>query len=129
MPRVAPSHVPVPTSSPRKWLLAAWDRKLGQIEKDCAAGHRRAAVFDIDNTLADTRYRTLAIARDFDRRYGTDFFSRLTVEKVGHGGADTAERMGVSPEWTKRFDRFWFAEFWNTDNWKFDSPMGEVVSL
>jgi hypothetical protein len=65
------------------------------------------AVFDIDNTVADTRYRTMAVARAFDAAHHSTHFHELTLDGVGLDGASTAAALGLTAEVTRAFQEFW----------------------
>jgi hypothetical protein len=94
-----------------------------------ARGERVRFVFDIDNTLMDTRHRTLAIARDFDARNGTSHFKQLTVDKIGLDARATCARLGCDAKTSEAFHRYWEVEFWNARNFVHDQPMPEIVRL
>ncbi len=103
-------------------LLAAAGRK--------APGARRCIVLDIDNTLVDTRARTLAAARAFARqhpRYAR--LGRLTLQQVGYDGRQTAAGLGYAPRTAEAFQRFWDGYFWDAANFKHDRPIRGTVGL
>lgn len=79
------------------------------------------AVFDVDDTLADTRVRTLQIAKLYDQSKGTKTFASLTLDKVGHDGMETAQNIGAPAATATDFHKYWDVEFWKAESWKFDT--------
>lgn len=105
------------------------DRRLALAAGQLARGRPCFAVFDIDNTLVDTRPRTLHVAREFDRNGGTSWFASLTLETTGVDGADTCERVGGIPAGVRRrFEAAWREGFWDPANFVFDRPVKPVVA-
>ncbi len=88
-------------------------------------------VSDIDNTVADTRYRTLAVARAFDAERGSQHFSGLTIDRVGLDGRSTARRLGLSPAVGEAFQGFWESErgFWCGARFANDRLIEPVAAL
>jgi hypothetical protein len=101
--------------------------------KDIAArvarGEKVRVAFDIDDTLADTRVRTLKLAKAWDKANGTHFFDRLTLAQVGHSGLETAKGLGLPWKAEKAFDEHWQTAFWDGANFTLDDPMPEIVAL
>jgi len=91
----------------------------------------RAVVFDIDNTVADTRYRTLAVAAEFDARQGSAHFRDLTLAQVGLDGASTAQASGAPPSVVSAFQQFWQSDegFWSGAQFVHDRPLEPVASI
>ncbi|MFZ9885987.1 MAG: hypothetical protein ACO3JL_00690 [Myxococcota bacterium] len=90
------------------------------------AGKRVTVVFDLDNTLFDTRARTLAIARRFDAEQGTSWCEGLTLHGVRLDAATTAAALGppAPPSaWCEAFERYWAEEFWTPANLVHDLPI------
>ncbi|MBI3182382.1 MAG: hypothetical protein HYZ28_09585 [Myxococcales bacterium] len=102
---------------------------LADIKERTSRGEKVRVVFDLDNTLADTRARTLAVARAFDRQDGTSHFRGLTLEKVGHDGAETAKAMRLPESAATSFAQYWDREFWKGKNLVHDLPMEETIRL
>ena len=94
-----------------------------------ARGEKVRVVFDIDDTLADTRVRTLTIARAWDQANGTHYFDRLTVGQVAHTGLDTAKALGLPWAAEQAFAKHWEVAFWDGANFVHDAPLPEVVAL
>ena len=94
-------------------------------------GQNRAVVFDIDNTVADTRFRTLEVAAQFDARHGTEYFRGMTADRVGQDGASTARAIGAPESVAKEFQRFWQSDegFWSGAYFEHDRPLEPVASI
>jgi hypothetical protein len=88
---------------------------------------RARCVFDLDNTLFDTRHRTLALARAFDREHETTCFARLTLARVGRDAAQTCERARMSLETSEHFQREWLEGFWRAENFALDRPIPSMI--
>lgn len=101
--------------------------RISQMKKDVAAGKHVIAVFDLDDTLFDTRYRTLNIGKAFDKENGTKFFSGLKIGQVEHTGEETAEALHLPEAVVAAFDEYWDEEFWKPENLKFDKPLTESL--
>lgn len=89
-------------------------------------GEPVTVVFDLDNTLFDTRARTLAIARRFDTAQGTGWCDALTLDEVKLDAAATAAALGPPAPpaaWREAFARYWAEEFWTPANLVYDAPM------
>lgn len=104
-------------------------RRLVLAARHLDAGSPAFAVFDIDNTLVDTRYRTLHVARAFDRAHGTSWFASLTLDTTGADAADTCERLGGIPASVRRrFEAAWREHFWAPESFLRDKPVPSVVA-
>lgn len=102
---------------------------LKDIEARAKRGEKVRVVFDIDDTLSESRARTLAVAKDWDRKHGTNFFSKLTLEQVKSSGYDTARAIGIPPAVARVFGRHWDTEFWKGERFVHDTPIREMVEL
>lgn len=95
--------VNLPALNPKTIRLpVAFDALLAPCNDESAA-----AVFDIDNTIADTRYRTMAVACAFDALRGSNHFRELTLESIGLDGISTARRLGLPSAVSVEFQEFW----------------------
>lgn len=94
-----------------------------------ARGEKVRVAFDIDDTLADTRVRTLTIAKAWDAANGTHHFDRLTLAQVAHNGFDTAMAMGLPGPVETAFAEHWEKAFWDGANFVHDAPMAGIVEL
>jgi phosphoglycolate phosphatase-like HAD superfamily hydrolase len=88
-------------------------------------------IFDIDNTLVDTRRRTLAAAHAFGRQGGseTESLLRASIDHVGWDGAQTGKKLGLQRGTTRSFQRYWDDFFWSSENFKLDAPVRQTVQL
>lgn len=103
--------------------------RLRELERRVEVGERCAVVFDLDNTLFDTRSRTLWVARRFDEEGGTRYFESIGLDRVGLNARDTCARMGsLPPEVESAFVRFWEEAFWDPEAFVHDTPMQPVLS-
>lgn len=87
-------------------------------------------VFDLDNTLFDTRPRTLAAAADFDAARTSDWFRALTLPMVAHDGRATARCPALPPPPEPVVDAFgthWDDCFWRPESLAFDTPLPDIV--
>lgn len=94
-----------------------------------AKGRRVAMVFDIDNTLMDTRHRTAAAATSFAHG-GARPMETTTFERVGYRPEDTCRANGivdaeVVSAFAKHFDQF----FWSPANMMLDRPLEGPIAL
>jgi len=109
----------------RAWCTAT----LRRVRAWTRRGERTRIAFDIDNTLVDTRARTLAIARRFDARRGTRHFERLTLAGVGLDAVETCRALGLGAGPTAEFDEVWRREFWESRNFRHDQPLARTIAL
>jgi len=88
-------------------------------------------VFDIDNTVADTRFRTLHVARAFDAALGTRHFTALGLEHVRLDGTATARAHGLDADVAAAFQAYWASDqgFWCGQCFAEDRPLRPVVDL
>jgi hypothetical protein len=100
-----------------------------QIRAAVTAGQRCAIVFDIDNTLVDTRYRTLAAAREFGRRFGIRQLASARIEDIGIDGRSTCLNLGVKGRWIMAFQAFWLRFFWDPKNFHYDRTIKVTAKL
>lgn len=100
------------------------------IEEKSAKGEPVMVVFDLDNTLFDTRARTLRAAKDFDALHRTTWFAQLELHQVQIDGEQTARNIQEPPLpeiVVTAFAEFWEKEFWNPDNLRHDGDMPEMI--
>lgn len=105
-------------------------RALRRIARDTRRGRKVCVVFDIDNTLVDTRHRTLAALRAFastDPAFAA--LSRAPLSKVRYDGASTAAAVGLTGSQAASFDRFWQRFFWQPENFRHDLPIAQTTRL
>jgi predicted secreted acid phosphatase len=96
-------------------------------------GQRCAVVFDIDNTLADSRQRTLAFARRYGEAHGIDALAKLELDGVGYDGIDTLKRLRFDAETIATigptFQKEWEAFFWDPNNFGLDTRIDRIAKL
>jgi phosphoglycolate phosphatase-like HAD superfamily hydrolase len=109
--------------------VAFVQKSLADIRAAVARGEKPRVVFDIDDTLADTRARTLKLAKQWDAQNGTHYFDRLTLEQVAHNGFDTAAAMQLPGPAEKAFVDWWNTAFWDPKNFTLDEPIPSMVEL
>ena len=91
-------------------------------------GERPIAVFDLDNTVFDTRPRTLMVARRYDAERGTTWFSGLGLDGVRRDGRATMEAALGPAEVVEDFAAYWRVEFWRPEAFVHDAPIASVVA-
>lgn len=104
--------------------------------RDRGRGPSALAVFDLDNTLFDTRWRTLAAARAFDAARGEGRFEALELEPpapahVRRDGRATAAQAALGPlpgDVVEAFARYWGDYFWRPASLALDQPIAAVVA-
>lgn len=87
-------------------------------------------VFDLDNTLFDTRPRTLASATDFDALNVSRWFAALELAQVRHDGRATARCPELPPPpepVIASFGAHWDDYFWRPESLALDTPIASVV--
>lgn len=105
--------------------------RLAWMADRCAAGERALAVFDLDNTLFDTRPRTLAAARGYDAARASAWFAPLSVDAVRRDGRATAAQplLGPPPEPViDEFAAYWDDAFWRPEAFAHDTPIAAIVA-
>lgn len=115
-------------------------QRMRAFVKRARAGERVFAVFDVDNTLVDTRYRTRAALTSLLRRPSTGAplraaglrpirAARLDMALIGYDGTETARRIGLGASETRILQRYWERFFWAPRNLRFDRPIKETIAL
>lgn len=93
-------------------------------------GRRSCVVFDIDNTLVDTRYRTRAAAEAYARRHpAAQVLAGLPIRAILRDGRATALHAGLDRKGAEDFHRFWEGFFWSPKSFRFDAPLARTVAL
>jgi phosphoglycolate phosphatase-like HAD superfamily hydrolase len=100
---------------------------LRDIQRAKKAGRRVAVVFDIDNTLVDTRHRTWAAVRSF-RKNRSALASITDVSQIGYDGRATA-RSWLGQRDSAAFHQHWQRFFWKTSSFRHDQPIEETIAL
>jgi hypothetical protein len=87
-------------------------------------------VFDIDNTLVDTRSRTRAAARAFAAEHPwASRLARLSLQEIGRDGRETALVAGLGEKRSEEFHRFWNRFFWRPSSLVHDTPLASTIAL
>jgi hypothetical protein len=103
---------------------------LAEVQTRVARGERCIAVFDIDNTVVDTRPRTVAAARAFGEQYGITRLAEASLADVGVDGRSTCRRLGLGPgALTDAFQTFWMEWFWQPESFALDTGVAETIDL
>jgi len=103
--------------------------RLAEIAALARLGVPTAVVFDLDNTVFDTRHRTLQAGRAFDEAKGTRFFADVEVDVIGVDGHATATALGLKDPHHADFVAFWEIHFWTPEHLAHDEPIDEMVAL
>lgn len=113
------------TTNGRAFMLAA----LKDIEARVQKGERVVVVFDIDNTLFDSRARTAAAANVYGEQHGIQALIDLLPEDVGLNGTETAKKAGITNAAViKDFSKFWSAFFFDGAHYDFDTPIASTIA-
>jgi hypothetical protein len=108
--------------------------RFDEIEQLAKLGIKVRCVFDLDNTVFDTRYRTLWCAQEYDRRNNTNHFSQLTeetIDMIGEDGRLTARHpsLNLPDDVIEAFGKFWDREFWTPENLVQDRVIPEMLEI
>jgi hypothetical protein len=102
---------------------------IADIKARVARGEKVRAGFDIDDTLADTRGRTLALAKQWDQENGTHYFAKLTLAQVAFDAKDTARAMDLPWDSELSFMKYWDEHFLEGAAFKDDLPIPAIIDL
>lgn len=105
------------------------DGRLHELATLGRLGVKTAVVFDLDNTVFDTRHRTLQAGIAFDAAHGTTFFAGASVDVIGADGTSTAAKLGLVDPHASEFVAFWDIFFWTPENLALDKPIADMVAL
>ena len=108
---------------------AALKKRLGDIAAMVRSGTKVRCVFDLDNTLFDTRHRTMFCCAEFDRLNGTHHFDGMLLGATKVDGRETAIALGLPNDVVEAFGDFWDREFWNPQNLVHDEPIQAMVDV
>jgi hypothetical protein len=109
----------------RKWV----SERLAELQKLAKLGVPVTVVFDLDNTVFDTRTRTLNAARAFDEARGTQHFAGCDVGDMQVDGRSTASKLGLPDDVIEAFAAFWEDSFWTPAHLAHDVPIKDMVEL
>ncbi|MGE0709128.1 MAG: HAD family hydrolase [Planctomycetota bacterium] len=112
---------------------AALDDVVQRCEALTAAGQTPVVIFDLDDTLFDTRYRVRAILRDYGAQIGDARLEQLSVSKVHYDLTDTLRAIGFSSaeingNLGKDVRRAWSRAFFGADAYDLDGLIRGAVA-
>ncbi len=90
---------------------------------------RPVVVFDLDNTIFETRARTLAALQAYDAAHGTTHFAGLELTDMGKDGRHTAQLLGLSEADAAAVHAHWTDWFWSGPNFMEDKVFTRVERL
>jgi hypothetical protein len=90
---------------------------------------KTAGVSDIDDTLTDGRFRTLAFTPIYASKRGLRLPRRLSVEDMGYDGRLTALNLEWGATEAEHFHQAWEEFFWRPESFRLDKPIEPVVGL
>lgn len=109
----------------------AFEHALERTRTLAAAGTTVVWAVDLDNTLYDTRARTLAAGKSFDAAHGTTYFASIDTSDLGRIGRDgkaTAVNVGMSEQHAASFRAHWDVAFWDPAMLAHDVELPDVVA-
>jgi predicted kinase len=109
----------------------AFDHAFDRTKALVALGKTVVWAVDLDNTLYDTRARTLAAGKSFDAAHGTTYFAAIDtndLSRIGRDGKATAKNVGMSDADAAAFRAHWDTAFWDPKNVAHDIELPEVVA-
>lgn len=120
----------VPEADGLPCAMAYCSAALAEIRRIKAAdpGRRCVVFFDLDNTLFETRARTLHVLRLWDEAHGTSHFAALDLADVGWDGKATCEALGLSAI-ADDVQTFWDDAFWSGAHFDRDLVMTDLAKL
>lgn len=104
-------------------------QRLDEIERIVQSGEQVRCVFDLDNTLFDTRGRTLHALRVYDAENGTTYATGLTERDMHDDGRKTAIALQLRDDVVEAIGKVWDREFWNPHNLVHDGTIDSMVEL
>lgn len=104
------------------------DVVAGEVERVVAAGQLPVVIFDLDDTLFETRTRSAAIIREFGEQNGDARLRAARNEHVRFGLEDTLAEVGltaaeISGDLGRQVRRFWSPRFFNGTHYHHDTPL------
>lgn len=104
-------------------------RRLDEIERLVKSGETVRCVFDLDNTLFDTRGRTLHALRVYDAENGTTYAQGLTNDDMHEDGRKTAISLKLPDDVVEAIGTVWDREFWDPKNLVHDGVIESMIEL
>lgn len=120
----------VPEAEGPPCAMAYCAAALAEIRRIKAAepGRRCVVFFDLDNTLFETRARTLHVLQLWDEAHGTSHFAALDLAGVGWDAKATCEALGLSAI-ADDVQNFWNDAFWSGAHFDRDLVMTDLAKL
>ncbi len=91
---------------------------------------------DLDNTVVDTRPRTVAAVKRFARKYRGRLprgmrakLLRINKDQVGYDWRETVDKLAIPSPAQGSFERTWMSVFWNPKSLKLDVPVPTTMAL
>lgn len=104
-------------------------QRLDEIERLVQSGAKVRCVFDLDNTLFDTRGRTLHALRVYDAENGTSYAQGLTERDMHDDGRKTAIALKLRDDVVEAIGKVWDREFWDPKNLVHDGVIDSMIEL
>jgi hypothetical protein len=104
-------------------------QRLDEIERLVKSGEPVRCVFDLDNTLFDTRGRTLHALRVFDQENGTHYADGVTIDDMHDDGRKTAIALKLPDDVVEAIGTVWDREFWDPKNLVHDGIIPSMIEL
>lgn len=114
-----------PPPSGEAWVQG----RLKEIAQLTKVGVPVTVVFDLDNTVFDTRHRTLFALHQFDAAHGTSHFADVTVADMAVDGRTTATQLGLDNDVVEAVAAHWDSAFWTPAHLVHDAPIAAMVDL
>lgn len=109
------------------------DQVARDVERVAALGQTPVVVFDLDDTLFETRTRSSTIIREFGQQVGNAVLQGARYEHVRFGLEQTLAEVGLTQaeiegELGRQVRRFWSPRFFNGTHYHLDTPLPGSVA-
>lgn len=109
------------------------DVVAGEVERVAAAGQLPVVIFDLDDTLFETRTRSAAIIREFGDQNGDARLKAARYEHVRFGLEDTLAEAGltqaeIAGDLGRQVRRFWSPRFFNGTHYHHDTALAGSIA-
>jgi hypothetical protein len=109
------------------------DVVAAEVERVAAAGQLPVVIFDLDDTLFETRTRSAAIIREFGEQNGDARLRAARYEHVRFGLEETLAEVGltsaeIAGDLGRQVRRFWSPRFFNGTHYHHDTPLLGAVA-
>lgn len=111
--------------------VSVLDEVLAEVER--LSAQEPIVIFDLDDTLFETRTRSSTIVREWGQQNGNQILAACKYEHVAFGIEDTLRAAGlpeaeVTGDVGKAVRRFWSPRFFNGSYFKVDTPLPGAVA-